>query len=189
MYYSKSVEQTRRKYDSLKNKLNTIYDDRLDGRITPQRFDELASSIEREQQNLNDKLKGLTKDNKSFQVTASYLLDLAQRANELFKCSNYDLRQELLSYMLSNVELNDKSLSYILNDPFRKVIEQNRNARREPKSDLWQGKRGSGSNGAQSLLEDFDLCACTIKRLLGSRADITAIWSYEAEAESLKSLD
>jgi len=50
-------------------------------------------------------------------VTASYLLDLAQRASELFKCSNYELRQKLLSYMLSNIELEDKKLSYVLNDP------------------------------------------------------------------------
>jgi site-specific DNA recombinase len=139
LYYSTTVEQTRRKYDSLKNKLNVSYEDRLDGRITPQRFDELANRIEREQQDLNDKLKSLTKDNKSFQVTASYLLDLAQRANELFKCSNHDLRQELLSYMLSNVELNDKSLSYILSDPFKEIVESKKNAQHEPESKIWQG--------------------------------------------------
>ena len=65
----------------------------------------------------------LTSDNKDFQVTASYLLDLAQRAEQLFNESDGGLRQKLLEYVLSNIELKDKKLSYILNDPFRTVIE------------------------------------------------------------------
>lgn len=91
------------------------------------------------QQILNDRLKKLTKDNKSFQVTASYLLDLAQRAEELFKCSNNELRQKLLNYMISNVELKDKKLSYILTDPFREMAEQKKKAQTEPESNIWQG--------------------------------------------------
>lgn len=43
----------------------------------------------------------LTSDNKNFQITASYLLDLAQRAEQLFKESDDGLRQKLLEYLLS----------------------------------------------------------------------------------------
>lgn len=65
----------------------------------------------------------LTSDNKDFQVTASYLLDLAQRAEMLLKESDDDLRQKLLEYALSNIELKDKKLSYILNNSFRTIVE------------------------------------------------------------------
>lgn len=41
----------------------------------------MAKQITKKQQELNDLLKLLTNDNKQFQVTASYLLDLAQRAD------------------------------------------------------------------------------------------------------------
>jgi hypothetical protein len=91
--------------------------------ITPTLHDEIATDLEKRQQELNDRLKLLTNDNKDFQVTASYLLDLAQRAEQLFNESDDDLHQKLSEYVLSNIELKDKKLSYILNDPFRTIVE------------------------------------------------------------------
>ena len=92
---------------------------------------------------MNERLKVLTSDNKSFQVTASYLLDLAQRAEELFKTSDESLRQKLLEYLLSNIELNDKKLSYMLNDPFRTVAEAKQKAQNGLNENIWCGYRDS----------------------------------------------
>jgi len=72
----------------------------------------------------------LTSDNKTFQVTASYLLDLAQRAEQLFNESDEGLRQKLLEYVLSNIELKDKKLFYILNDPLEQSLRQRKRALR-----------------------------------------------------------
>lgn len=138
-YFTQNIEQTRKTYDAIKAKMRKLYLDRLDGRITPEFHDEIANELEAKQQELNDQLKRLTSDNKSFQVTASYLLDLAQRAVELFKCSNYELRQQLLEYMLANVELKDKKLSYILTDPFKDLADLNKKAQNGPNSNIWQG--------------------------------------------------
>ena len=79
----------------------------------------------------------LTSDNKDFQVTASYLLDLAQRAEQLFNESDEGLRQKLLEYVLSNIELKDKKLSYILNDPFRTVVETKKKSLAAHNSNIW----------------------------------------------------
>lgn len=79
----------------------------------------------------------LTSDNKSFQVTASYLLDLAQRAEQLFKESDESLQQKLLEYVLSNIELNDKKLSYILNDPFKTIVEAKKKSLAAHNSNIW----------------------------------------------------
>ena len=85
----------------------------------------------------------LTSDNKSFQVTASYLLDLAQRAEKLFKESDEALQQKLLDYVLSNIELNDKKLSYILNEPFRTIVETKKKALTSQNPNIWCGSRDS----------------------------------------------
>ena len=79
----------------------------------------------------------LTSDNKDFQVTASYLLDLAQRAEQLFNESDEGLRQKLLEYVLSNIELKDKKLSYILNDPFRTIVEAKKKSLSAHNSNIW----------------------------------------------------
>ena len=87
----------------------------------------------------------LTSDNKDFQVTASYLLDLAQRAEQLFNESDEGLRQKLLEYVLSNIELKDKKLSYILNDPFKTVVETKKKSLAAHNSNIWCGYRDSNS--------------------------------------------
>lgn len=108
-------------------------------RITQTLHDEIATDLEKRQQELNDRLKLLTSDNKDFQVTASYLLDLAQRAEMLFKESDDDLRQKLLEYVLSNIELKDKKLSYILNDPFKTIVETKKKSLSAHNSNIWCG--------------------------------------------------
>lgn len=137
MYFSKNIDQTRIEYDKIKVKMRKIYYDLLDGRITQDMHDEIATELETRQQELNDQLKMLTSDNKSFQVTASYLLDLAQRSSQLFSESDEGLQQKLLEYVLSNIELNDKKLSYILNDPFKTIVEAKKKAIAGSNSDIW----------------------------------------------------
>jgi len=124
LFFTDGVEIPGDEYDVIKEKMKRIYYDLLDRRITQTLHDEIAKDLEARQQILNDKLKLLTSDKKSFQITCSYLLDLAQRAESLFKCSKPELRQKLLDYMLSNVEMDDKKLKYIVNEPFRSLIQQ-----------------------------------------------------------------
>lgn len=137
VYYTQSIEQTRKEYDSIKGKMKTLYEDRLVGRITTDQYDEYVNDLESRQQELNDRLKMLTSDNKSFQLNASYLLDLAQRAEELFKASDEALQNKLLEYVLSNIELKDKKLSYVLNDPFKTIVETKKKALSGSNSDIW----------------------------------------------------
>lgn len=136
-YYTQNIELTRAEYDRLKDKMRKIYYDLLEGRITQTFHDEIATELEKKQQEYNERLKLLTNDNKQFQVTASYLLDLAQRADQLFKESDEGLRQKLLEYVLSNIELNDKKLSYILNEPFRTIAEAKKKSLVAHNSNIW----------------------------------------------------
>ncbi len=137
LYFTQNIETARTEYDKIKEKMRKLYYDLLEGRITQTFHDEIANELEGRQQELNDRLKMLTSDNKSFQVTASYLLDLAQRAEKLFKESDEALQQKLLDYVLSNIELNDKKLSYILNEPFRTIVETKKKALTSQNPNIW----------------------------------------------------
>jgi hypothetical protein len=121
----------------MKEKMRKLYYDLLEGRITQQFHDEIATELENRQQELNDRLKLLTSDNKSFQITASYLLDLAQRDEQLFKESDEGLQNKLLEYVLSNIELKDKKLSYMFNQPFRTIVEAKKKAISGSNKNAW----------------------------------------------------
>jgi len=99
----------------------------------------------------------LTNDNKQFQVTASYLLDLAQRADQLFKESDEGLRQKLLEYVLSNIELKDKKLSYILNDPFKTIVETKKKSLSAHNSNIWCGIADAFQTSALDKFNDEKL--------------------------------
>lgn len=107
--------------------------------ITTDQYDEYVNDLEGRWQELNDRLKMLTSDNKSFQLNASYLLDLAQRAEELFKASDEALQNKLLEYVLSNIELKNKKLSYMLNDRFKAIVEAKKKALAGTKMNIWCG--------------------------------------------------
>ncbi len=111
--------------------------------ITQAFYDKIANELESTKQQLNERLDLLTNGNKSFKVTTSYLLDLSRRAKELFETSDNNLRQKLLEYLLSNIELEDKKLSYTINDSFKVNIEANKKAPLGLDSDLWCGYRDS----------------------------------------------
>jgi site-specific DNA recombinase len=157
LYFTQNIEQTRAEYDKLKEKMRKVYYDLLEGRITQTFHDDIATELEKKQQELNDRLKLLTSDNKDFQVTASYLLDLAQRAEQLFKESDEGLRQKLLEYVLSNIELKDKKLSYILNDPFKSVVEAKKKSLSAHNSNVWCSIVDAFQTAAQLAQEDYKL--------------------------------
>ena len=125
--------------------------------ITQTFHDEIATELEKKQQELNDRLKLLTSDNKDFQVTASYLLDLAQRVEQLFNESDEGLRQKLLEYVLSNIELKDKKLSYTLNDPFRTVVETKKKTLSDHNSNIWCSIVDAFQTAAIDAQEDYKL--------------------------------
>jgi site-specific DNA recombinase len=136
------IETVRSEYDTITQRLKTLTYERLDAvtkgnGLSSELFDEMVEEMTNKQQDLNHQLIHLTDSNKAFIVTASYLLDLAQRANELFMGANNQLKQKLLRFLLSNVELYDKKLSYIVNDPYKSFIELNKMGSNTLNSSNW----------------------------------------------------
>ena len=85
---------------------------------------------------LDDKLVKLTNDDKSFVMTSSYLLKLANVAPNLFKSSKPRLKNKLLKILLSNLILNEKRLYFTVVEPFSSLS-------KIPKTSNWLGRRDS----------------------------------------------
>lgn len=106
-------------------------------RITTDLYDEIVTELTARQSELDDQLMTLTHSNKSFLVTIPYLIDLSQCSAELFKNSRARLQQKMLKLVLSNMEQNDKTLSYVVNDPYKSFIDENKKAQNEPGTENW----------------------------------------------------
>lgn len=136
LYYTNAINQTRKEYDTIKNKLQLLYEDRLDGRITLDDYDEYVKDLKARQEQLDEQLVSLTHDDKSFLLTSSYLLEIATKAPQLFKSSKAALKSKLLRFLLSNLVLDNKKLVFNLKTPFDVISEcsQNQSWLREPDS-------------------------------------------------------
>jgi DNA invertase Pin-like site-specific DNA recombinase len=123
LYYKNVAETTRREISRLKGRLEALYEDRLDGRITLDDYDKMAQRNKDETENLERKLLQVTTEDKSFTVDASYLLKLSRNAGKLFESSKAPLKNKLLKIILSNLEFDDKILFYKRRAPFDVISE------------------------------------------------------------------
>ena len=74
---------------------------------------EIVEELTDKQQELNKNLISLKDYNKTYLITGSLLLNLAQHANQIFKTADIALKNKLLRFLLYNVYLYDQKLSYM----------------------------------------------------------------------------
>lgn len=122
-YYKTVAENTRREISRLKGRLDALYEDRLDGRISLGDYDKMAQKNKEETENLERKLVQVISEDKSFTVDATYLLKLSRNAGKLFESSKAPLKNRLLKIILSNLEFDDKMLFYKRRAPFDVISE------------------------------------------------------------------
>lgn len=71
---------------------------------------------------LDRKLVEYTNNDKSFVVTAEYLLRLASKAKYLFESSQPQQKNKILRLLLANLTLNQKRLQLNLLQPFNGLV-------------------------------------------------------------------
>jgi len=111
LFYKNAIAQTRDEYNRLQKKLDVLYEDRLDGRITVVDYDKYVTKTKAEMDELDCKLVEFTNNDKSFVVIAEYLLKLASNAKKIFESSQPPQKNKILRTLLANPTLNQKKAS------------------------------------------------------------------------------
>lgn len=87
-------------------------------RITTDEYDDLVIKEKQLQKDLNLQMSDHTDADESFLINVSYLLDLSNRAAELFEVSEVQQKRQLLNFLLSNCKLEGEKLLFDLKQPF-----------------------------------------------------------------------
>jgi site-specific DNA recombinase len=85
LFYRNAIKETKDKVDVIDKRLETLYEDRLDGRITTPDYDKYVTKYKAEKEELEYRLVEYTNNDKSFILTATHLLELAQNARSIFQ--------------------------------------------------------------------------------------------------------
>lgn len=103
-------KQLKDRYDQLGRRVEIMYEDRLDGRISTHVYDQKHKEATNEQQLIAKKLQDLESDYLSVLERGINILDLSQQATEIYKSKKDDERRALMRDLFSNLRLNGKSL-------------------------------------------------------------------------------
>lgn len=118
------------KYESLEKqeiiidqKLDRLLDTHISGRITEETFNKKSAELKEEQERIRTAKELYTESDKKFELTVPYLLHVASKAKDLFKCSKVERKRALLKFLLSNASLKRGKLQYELKKPFNTLEE------------------------------------------------------------------
>ena len=125
-FYAQEIKKLREEQDKLKEKLNNLFDMRLDGELDRETFDLKRNEIQVKLNRVKNKITTHEKADSSFDETILGLLDIATQAGNIFERSqNLDLKRLLLKFVFESLTLTEGVLSYKLKFPFNEFVNSN----------------------------------------------------------------
>lgn len=106
-YKENAIKTLNTRYNALQKRLDTLYDDRLDGRISSEFWEKKRDETLAEQEGLQDQLSRLKNEETKYFEIGLHILDLARRAREIYDKRSPEERRLLLSHLFSNLALKD----------------------------------------------------------------------------------
>ncbi len=121
-FRSQQHNQLTKEHELYAKRLEQIYLDRLDGRITDNEYDRFYQSFREKVADIDTRLSMLQDAEDNYYITAKYLLDLTKRAYELFVSSEVEERRQLIKLVLSNLRIEGKTVRYDGTKPFDTML-------------------------------------------------------------------
>lgn len=103
-------------------RIEEMYLDRLDGRITADEYDKLYKAFREKIEGIDVKLTNLQKAEDNYYLSVNYLLQLTQRAYDLFISSEIEEKRQILKLILQNSVLDGRLVKYSLLKPFDTIL-------------------------------------------------------------------
>lgn len=102
----------------LKQQQGLLYDDRLDGRISAEAYDQKSAELNQELESLAEALKCHTEADAAYYELGSNIFELAQQAGKIFRDAPLAKKKRLLSLMYKDMRVRDGQLIAQLTDTF-----------------------------------------------------------------------
>ena len=116
-YKESTLKALQTRYNQLQRRLDVLYDDRLDEKISPERWELKQKEITNEQATIQEQIQKLkAEEAKYFEIWLN-IMDLARRAREIYEKRSPEERRLLLTHIFSNLMLNDGKVLPTLKKP------------------------------------------------------------------------
>lgn len=122
--------------DKLRKRMDAMYEDRLDQKISEADYDRRFTDYTAQLQKLEERIAKHNKADISYYEFGHRILELAENAENLLKQAEPEEKRELVQFLLSNSKLKDGEPDFALKLPFSSI------AKRAPSGtrSTWQGR-------------------------------------------------
>ncbi len=111
-------------------------------RITSNEYDKIIKELKRKEQDILQRLMDHSKADEQFLITSSYILELANRAYELFESSQAEQKRRLLNFVFANFSAQGSKLQYKIKEPFNELLFASKSSNWLPQLDSNQRPNG-----------------------------------------------
>ena len=126
-FHAQEIKTLRQEQEVLKQKLDTLFDLRLDGELDRETFDIKRNELQIKLNRLRNKVTAHEKADNAFNETLLDLLDIATQASYIFeKSQNLELKRLLIKFVFDKLILTEGVLSYKLKFPFKMFVDKNK---------------------------------------------------------------
>ena len=117
-YHASSMNELTQREDQIKQRLDKLYDDKLDNKITEDFYQKKFQQYSAELKSVTDSIKKQGDSTIDYYELGVNIYDLAQRAKELYLKSQMERRRQLISLVFSNLIIDNGKLFYTYSKPF-----------------------------------------------------------------------
>lgn len=121
-FHNKHLDELTQERKTYTDRCDKLYLDHLDGRITNDDYDRYYQSFRDRISEIDTKLAMLQTAEDDYYLTSKYLLELSNRAYELFVSSEVEEKRQLIKLVLSNLRVEGKSVRYEAQKPFNTIL-------------------------------------------------------------------
>jgi len=128
-YHNKNIDELNRRYEQIQKRLNILYDDKLDSKITIDFYNQKFNQYNKEKEEIISTIKGHSgAQTKYFQVGVN-ILDISQRAKEIYQDATIDEKRQLFNLVFDNLLLDKEEITFKYTEAFnilnKAIIETN----------------------------------------------------------------
>ena len=123
----------------LKNRLDKMYEDRLDGRVTDEFYYSKYAEYKNRLDDLAERIASHNRADIGYYEFGRKILELSKNAGKLFEKANPNEKRELLQFLLSNSTLKDSKPEFVLKQPFFQIAKHSS----VDECSAWQGRQES----------------------------------------------
>lgn len=121
-FHGKEFDELTKEQKQLTKMMDNLYLDKLKGSITDSAYDRFYQTLRDQLNEVTTRFSKLQEAEDNYYVTAKYVLDLTNRAYDLFVSSEVEERRQLIKLVLSNLRLDGEKVLYDAIKPFDSII-------------------------------------------------------------------